>query len=72
MKWNKVNLRAKDKNLPLIGERVCWATNQDAPSKNCYHKFFGILSNDCKYVDTGLRRYKITSNFYWVKIDDPQ
>lgn len=72
MEWNKVNLRAKEKNLPPIGQRVLWATNENAPSKNVFYKFMGCLITDGKYIDTGLKRYKLTSNFWWMNISDPE
>lgn len=72
MNWNKVNLRAKEKNLPEIGQRVLWATTEGAPSKGVFHKFTGWLTTDGKYVDTGLNRYKLTSNFWWVEMTDPE
>ena len=72
MEWNKVNLRAKDKNLPEVNQRVLWATTEGAPSKDAFYKFMGQLTSDGKYVDTGLNRYKLTSNFWWVDITDPE
>ena len=72
MNWNKVNLRAKDKNLPEIKQRVLWATTEGLPSANIFHKFIGWLTLDGKYVDTGLNRYKLTSNFWWVDVTDPE
>ena len=72
MNWNKVNLRAKDKNLPEVNQRVLWATTEGAPSINTFHKFMGWLTSDGKYVDTGLNRYKLTSNFWWVDVTDPE
>ena len=72
MAWNRVNLRSKDKNLPHADERVIWATNQDSPDKKCFHKFIGKLSKDEKYVDSGYKRYKLTSKFWWQKLpEDP-
>lgn len=72
MNWNKVNLRAKDKNLPEVKQRVLWATTEGSPSVNTFHKFMGWLTPDGKYVDTGLNRYKLTSNFWWVDVIDPE
>ena len=72
MNWNKVNLRAKDKNLPEIKQRVLWATTEGSPSTNTFYKFMGWLTPDGKYVDTGLDRYKLTSNFWWVDVVDPE
>jgi hypothetical protein len=72
MSWNKVNLRAKEKNLPPSGKRVLWATNEKAPSKTTFFKFIGTLTKDEKNVDTGLEWYKLTSNFWWMEIEDPE
>ena len=72
MNWNKVNLRAKEKNLPEIDQRVLWATTEGTPSRNTFYKFMGWLTSDGKYVDTGLKRYKLTSNFWWVDVTDPE
>ena len=72
MDWNKVNLRAKEKNLPEIDQRVLWATTEGMPSINTFYKFMGWLTPDGKYVDTGLNRYKLTSNFWWVDVTDPE
>lgn len=71
MNWNKVNLRAKNKNLPEINKRVLWATNEDAPSKTIFYKFMGRLTDDGKYIDTGWDRYKVTSNYWWMDIENP-
>lgn len=51
IQWNKVNLRTKDKNLPEVGKRVVWATTENAPSRNCFSKFFDTLSSDMKYAN---------------------
>ena len=72
MEWNKINLRAKEKNLPPIGQRVLFATNENASSKNVFYKFMGQLTTDGKYIDTGLKRYKLTNNFWWMNISDPE
>jgi hypothetical protein len=72
MNWNKVNLRAKEKNLPKPNQRVLWATTEGAPSKNVFHKFMGCLTTDGKHIDTGLQWYKVTSNFWWVEVTDPE
>lgn len=74
MEWNKVNLRTRDdskKNLPPVGERVLWATTEGAPSKNVFHNFMGSLDNDGKHIDTGMNWYKLTSNYWWVRIENP-
>lgn len=42
------------------------------PFKNTFHKFMGWLTPDGKYVDTELNRYKLTSNFWWVEVNDTQ
>ncbi len=72
MNWNKVNLRAKEKNLPEVKKRILWATTEGAPSEGTFYKFMGWLSEDGKYVDTGFNRYKLTSNFWWVDVTDPE
>ena len=72
MNWNKVNLRAKEKNLPEVNQIVLWATTEGTPSRNTFYKFMGRLTSDGKYVDTGLKRYKLTSNFWWVDVTDPE
>lgn len=72
MNWNKVNLRTKDKNLPEVKQKVLWATNEKSPSEKCFYKFMGWITEDGKYVDTGLYRYKLTSNFWWTDVTDPQ
>lgn len=72
MNWKKVNLRAKDKNLPEVKQRVLLATTEGSPSANIFHKFMGWLTPDGKYVDTGLIRYKLTSNFWWIDVTDPE
>lgn len=71
VKWNKVNLRAKDKNLPEVGKRVVWATTDDAPNPDCFHKFVGILEKDMKHINYEYGRYKVTSNYWWCELDDP-
>ena len=72
MSWNKINLRIKNKNLPEIGERVIWATNQDSPDEKVFHKFIGSLGKDGKYVDSGYKKYKLTSKFWWQHLsNDP-
>ena len=72
MDWNKVNLRTKNKNLPEVKHRVLWATTEGAPSKGTFYKFTGWLTEDGKHVDTGLQRYKLTSNFWWAEMTDPE
>ena len=73
MKWNKVELRRKDKNLPNNNIRVLWATNEDSLDKEVFYKFIGELLNDNKTVDAGINRYKLTSNYWWVDISkDPK
>ena len=72
MNWNKVNLRAKNKNLPEPKQRVLWATTEGSPSKNVFHKFMGCLTTDSKHVDAGFNWYKLTSNFWWIDIEDPE
>ena len=72
MDWNKVKLRAKEKNLPEINQRVLWATTEGMASINTFYKFMGWLTSDGKYVDTGLKRYKLTSNFWWVDVTNPE
>lgn len=72
MDWNKVNLRAKEKNLPQVGKRVLWATNEKAPTETTFFKFMGTLTKDEKYVDNGLDRYKLTSKFWWIDVVDPE
>lgn len=37
--WNKVNLKRKDGNLPAVGQRVFWATNEGNISKNVFYNF---------------------------------
>ena len=39
MDWNKVNLRAKEKNLPEVNQKVLWATTEGTPSINTFYKF---------------------------------
>ena len=71
MDWNKVNLKTKDKNLPEIEKRVLWATNEKSPSETTFFKFMGSLIDNGKYIDTGLTRYKLTSNYWWIDVSDP-
>lgn len=72
MKWNKIELRRKDKNLPANNTRVLWATNSDSLDKKNFHKFIGELLDDNKTIDTGIVRYKLTSNYWWMDIsEDP-
>ena len=77
MEWNKVNLRTRDdskKNLPPVGERVLWATTEDAPSNNAFYNFLGRLvidSSKIKYIETPFTRYRLTSNYWWVRIENP-
>lgn len=74
MEWNKVNLRTRDdskKNLPPVGERVLWATNQNSPSKNTFYNFMGRLEKDGKTICAGIEWYKLTSNYWWVRIENP-
>ena len=40
---------------------MLWATTEGTPSRNTFYKFMGWLTSDGKYVDTGLKRYKLTS-----------
>ena len=35
-----------------------------------YSKFFGALQED-RYINTGITRHKLTSNFWWYDIPDP-
>ena len=56
MSWNKVNLKAKEKNLPPSGKRVLWATNEKAPSKTTFFKFMGTLTKDEKYFNIAKER----------------
>ena len=73
MDWNKINLRNKDKNLPQVDKPVIWATNENSHDEKVFHKFIGWLSKDDKYVDSGLKRYKLTSKFWWQELpDDPE
>lgn len=72
MNWNKVDLRKKDKNLPEIGKRILWATNENSDTKTYFQKFFGYLEPDEKHIDTGYNRYKLTSNYWWMEVDDPE
>lgn len=69
--WNKVELRKKDKNLPDNNTRVLWTTNEGSLSKNVFHSFIGELTTDKKYIDTGIKRYKLTSNYWWLDIPSP-
>ena len=71
MNWNKVKLRAKDKNLPKLNEAVLWATCQNAPSEGIFYKFTGWLSNNGKYIETKTEKYELTDNFWWCEIPDP-
>ena len=68
--WNKVELKRKDKNLPACGKIVCWAMEYTTPDGVKYSKFFGTLQED-RYIDTGITRHKLTSNFWWYDIPDP-
>lgn len=69
MKWNKINLRMKDKNLPPIGERVLFATYDDSHSS--YHQIIGQLTIS-NHIDTGYRMIKVTSKFHWMPLpEDP-
>jgi hypothetical protein len=71
--WNKVNLKKKDSNLPKVGERVIWVTNENSPSKNVFHQFYGSLTSDLKSIDYGYGRYKLTSNYWWQpKLENPK
>jgi hypothetical protein len=70
--WNKVNLRSKNKNLPDVGQRVIWATNENSLSKNVFHQFYGQLTKDEKNIDYGYGWNKLTSNYWWQsKPEDP-
>lgn len=71
MNWNKVNLKSKEKNLPPIGESVLWATNKKQTMDGKFLKFIGYLSED-RTIETGLTCYKLTSNFWWMEITDPE
>lgn len=71
MNWNKVNLKVKEKNLPEAGKRVLWATTDGARVKGTFVKFLGCLTNDGKYVDSGLDNRRLTSNYWWCDITDP-
>lgn len=72
IEWNKINLRKNNKNLPKVGERVIWATNEKSLDKNIYHQFFGWLTEDEKNIDYGYGWYKLTSNYWWKhKSEDP-
>lgn len=70
MKWKKVNLRAKEKNLPEIGMSVLWAIESKNVVGGRYSKFIGKLTDDT-YIDTGLNRYKLTSKYWWCEMTDP-
>lgn len=72
MDWNKVNLRTKNKKLPPIKETVVWATNEESMDKNNFYKFFGHLTEDGKYIDAGFNQYKLTSHYWWARIDNPK
>ena len=68
--WNKVNLRAKDKNLPPLCENVMFAENDNF--HNSWHKFIGQNINN-KYIDYGYGRKEFKSGMYWMVLpDDPE
>ena len=70
--WNKINLRKKDSNLPVIGQRVVWATNEGSVDNKVFHQFFGHLTSDGKNIDYGYGCYKLTSNYWWQPmLEDP-
>lgn len=69
--WKNVELRRKDKNLPVFGKEVCWAMQYTTPDGVQFSKFFGALQED-GYVDSGINRYKLTSNFWWYDMPDPE
>ena len=66
--WNKVNLKRKDGNLPAVGQRVLWATNEGSISKNVFYNFIGEVTEDKKFIDYGYGRYKLTSNYWWMPL----
>lgn len=72
MNWNKVNTKAKNKNLPNPEQLVLWATTEDSPSADVYYKFVGWLTSDGKYVKSGLKTMKLTDKFWWIEITDPE
>lgn len=68
MKWNKVNLKKNDKNLPLVKERVIWATNEGSIDDNIFYQFIGQLTEDRKFINHGYGQYKLTSNYWWMPL----
>lgn len=70
IKWNKVNMRKKDKNLPPEEKYVCWAMLIDSEEYIHFRKFFGKLKDG--YVDGGTFRYKLSSNFWWSELSNPE
>lgn len=70
IKWNKVNMRKKDKNLPPEEKYVCWAMLIDSEEDIHFRKFFGKLKDG--YVDGGTFRYKLSSNFWWSELSNPE
>lgn len=64
--WNRVNLRKKDGNLPSVGQRVIWATNEGSTNENVFHQFMGQITEDGKFIDYGYGRYKITGSYWWM------
>lgn len=71
MNWNKVKLRAKNKNLPNPKKMVLWATSYGAPSEGIFYKFVGQLREDGKYVETKTEHYELKGDWWWAEIENP-
>lgn len=72
MGWNKINMRAKEKNLPPIKKRVLWGKKTSSERGDEFSFFIGFLEENRKNINTGIDMYKITSNFWWMEIEPPK
>lgn len=68
--WNKVNIKKTNKNLPPVGTKVLWATNEGIADKKTFIQFIGELAIDEKHVEHADIYRKLTSNYWWQKLPD--
>ena len=72
MNWNRVNLKAKNKNLPNANEPVLWATSRNAPSEGVFYKFVGWLNEDGKHIEATNKLYELNKGgWWWAEMSDP-